>query len=441
MSPVEPVSTTPARNDAPSTPAPTVSRWRVKLTPKELWRLLVAVFIGYRGEKLALRAGNLTFITLTSLVPLAAVILALLHAFGSTQVEALVIKFFEDLLSPGGRAQAERALREFKSAANSPTGSGLSFLVLLVASGVMLRHLDASLNDVWAVRRRRPILHTLGLYLGVLVVGPIAMALSLLGSDGMKKLLLYVNFPLSGVAFTGGAILSAMVVFTFLYKVAPHAHVPFRSALIGGAMAGVAWELARRLYGGIASFFFSANAVYGSLGIAPLFLTWVYVGWYIILSGARLAYAVEHADFHDEFKDLLAHPRAEELIATRIAQVIARASMANVPGPTPLGLAQALKLPTQRVEESVARLTSAGLIRVEAAALVPTRPLVELTVADLSLAVGGAAHTLQRERLARSGLFSQAASVFLVADEASVEKLKRITWADLALLGDGEPKP
>jgi membrane protein len=407
---------------------------------KGLLRLLVAVVIGYRGEKLALRAGNLTFITLTSLVPLAAVMLALVHVFGSTQVEAVVIKFFEDLLNPGGRAQAERALREFKAAANSPTGSSLSFLVLLVSSGVMLRHLDASLNDVWAVRRSRPILGTLGLYLGVLIVGPLAMAVSLLGSDGIKRLLLLVNFPLSGVAFTLGAVFSALVVFTLLYKVAPHAHVPWRSALIGGAAAGIAWEIARRLYGTIASIFFSANAVYGSLGIAPLFLTWVYVSWYVVLSGARLAYAVEHADFHDEFRDLLSHPRSEELIATRIAQLIARARVAQVPGPSSIGLAAQLRLPTQRIEEAVSRLTNAGLIKVEAGALIPARDLVDLTVADISMAMGGAARTLTRERLSRTGQFDSAATLFADADEASVEKLKRITWADLALLVEAEPK-
>lgn len=407
---------------------------------KGLLRLFVAVVIGYRGEKLALRAGNLTFITLTSLVPLAAVMLALVHVFGSTQVEAVVLKFFEDLLNPGGRTQAERALREFKAAANSPTGSSLSFLVLLVSSGVMLRHLDASLNDVWAVRRSRPILGTLGLYVGVLVVGPLAMAVSLLGSDGIKRLLLLANFPLSGVAFTLGAVFSALVVFTLLYKVAPHAHVPWRSALIGGAAAGIAWEIARRLYGTIASLFFSANAVYGSLGIAPLFLTWVYVSWYVVLSGARLAYAVEHADFHDEFRDLLSHPRSEELIATRIAQLIARARVAQVPGPSSLGLAAQLRLPTQRIEEAVARLTNAGLIRLEAGSLIPAKDLVDLTVADISMAMGGAARTLTRERLSRTGQFDSAARLYADADEASVEKLKRITWADLALLVEVEPK-
>ncbi|MDP1921524.1 MAG: YihY/virulence factor BrkB family protein [Myxococcales bacterium] len=431
------MSTTPV---TPAQPAAPVTASSNSLTMKGLLRLFVAVVIGYRGEKLALRAGNLTFITLTSLVPLAAVMLALVHVFGSTQVEAVVLKFFEDLLNPGGRTQAERALREFKAAANSPTGSSLSFLVLLVSSGVMLRHLDASLNDVWAVRRSRPILGTLGLYVGVLIVGPLAMAVSLLGSDGIKRLLLLVNFPLSGVAFTLGAVFSALVVFTLLYKVAPHAHVPWRSALIGGAAAGIAWEIARRLYGTIASLFFSANAVYGSLGIAPLFLTWVYVSWYVVLSGARLAYAVEHADFHDEFRDLLSHPRSEELIATRIAQLIARARVAQVPGPSSLGLAAQLRLPTQRIEEAVARLTNAGLIRVEAGALIPSKDLVDLTVADISMAMGGAARTLTRERLSRTGQFDSAARLFADADEASVEKLKRITWAELALLVEVEPK-
>jgi membrane protein len=431
------VDTTPASQpQSPIAEAPPKPR----LSLRDVWRLLVAVVIGYRGEKLALRAGNLTFITLTSLVPLAAVILALLHAFGSSQVEGLVMKFFEDLLNPGGRAQAERALREFKAAANSPTGSSLSFVVLLVSSGVMLRHLDASLNDVWAVRRSRPIFGTIGLYLGVLVMGPIAMALSLLGSDGVKRVLQLANFPLQGTAFTLGAILSAMTVFTLLYKIAPHAHVPWRSALIGGGLAGVAWEVARHAYGTIASIFFSANAVYGSLGIAPLFLTWVYTSWYVILSGARLAYAVEHADFHDEFRDLLAHPRSEELIATRIAQLIARARVAQVPGPTSIALAVQLKLPTQRIEESVASLTRAGLLKVEAGALVPAKDLVDLSVADISMAVGGAAKTLSRERLSRTGQFDEAARLFAAADEVSVEKLKKITWADLALLPEQEPK-
>jgi membrane protein len=401
---------------------------------------LAAVVVGFRGEKLALRAGNLTFITLTSLVPLAAVVLALLHWFGSSEVERLVLKFFEELLSPGGRAQAERALKEFKTAADSRTGSTLSFLVLLASSGVLLRHLDASLNDVWAVRKKRPLLTTLWLYLGVLVMGPLAMGLSLLGSDGIKRLLVYVHFPWWSAAFTAGAMAWAMVVFALLYKLAPHAPVRWRSALYGGAAAGLAWEFARRLYGSIVSFFFSANAVYGSLGVAPLFLTWLYVSWYIILCGARLAYALEHAAFHDAFPDLLAHPRSDELIATRVAQVLSRASVMQRPPPTIAALAQVLRLPAQRVQDAVFRLEAAALVQRHAFAVVPARPLDQLTVADISFAVGGAARTLHRDGESQTGPFDGAAQVFNSADEVSVEKLRKVTWADLAVLAEPETK-
>jgi membrane protein len=405
----------------------------------ELWRLLVAVVLGYRGEALALRAGNLTFITITSLVPVVAVILSLLHAFNAERVDPLLMRLFEDVLSPGGRAQSEVTIRKFVAAASSRTAGGLSFAVVMVSAGLMLRHLDASLNDVWAVRRKRPILVSIGLYAGVLVVGPLLIALALVGTDGAKRLVLWLNLPFSGQAFVLGAALTGATVFTLLYKLAPHAPVPWRSAIFGGVVAGVAWEAARHAYTGVAGLFFSANPLYGSLGVAPLFLMWIYVGWYIILSGARLAYAVEHADFHDEFREILAHPRSQELIATRIAEVVTRAALAGEIGPTSKALAAALKLPEQRILELVRELILGGLLVAgKKGELSPAKDPATLTLADVSAAVGGTARLLKLERGARASLFEFASRLFTEADESTVEKLKGISWLDLAKRADGE---
>ena len=162
---------------APSAPPPPIqriSRWGKRAVG--LWRLLVSVVLSYRGEALALRAGNLTFITITSLVPMVAVIFSLLHAFNAKRIDPLVLRFFEDILSPGGRAQSEQTIRTFLSAANSRAAGSLSFVVVMVSAGLMLRHLDASLNDIWQVRRKRPIFVSLGLYTGVLLFGPLAIA-------------------------------------------------------------------------------------------------------------------------------------------------------------------------------------------------------------------------------------------------------------------------
>jgi membrane protein len=405
------------------------------------WRLLVAVLIGYRGEALSLRAGHLTFITTTSLVPVVAVILSLLHALNAERIDPLLLKLFDDLLSPGGRAQSEATIRRFIDATASRTAGGLSFAAVMVSAGLLLRHLDAALNDVWAVRRKRPLLVSLGLYAGVLLVGPLLVAVALVGTDGARRLVLWAHLPFSTQAFALGAVLAATGVFTLLYKLAPHAPVPWRSAVIGGAAAGAVWELARHLYSAVAGVFFSANPVYGSLGVAPLFIMWIFVGWYIILSGARLAYAVEHADFHDEFREILQHPRSQELIAARVAELVTRAALANEAGPTSRALAEALRLPEQRVLEVVGALLADGLlISNRRGELAPAQDPVTLTLADLSSAVGGTARLLKRERAARASLFELASALFTAADETTVQKLREISWVELARRAEAPPE-
>ena len=73
--------------------------------------------------------------------------------------------------------------------------------------------------------------------------------------------------------------------FTFLYKVIPYTTVRFTSALIGGACAGILWQVV-----GMAFAAFVANsaryaAIYSSFAIMMVFLIWLYVGWLIFLIG------------------------------------------------------------------------------------------------------------------------------------------------------------
>jgi membrane protein len=412
------------------TAAPRTSRPRAALArAKNLWRLLVAVVVGFQGEQIGLRAGNLTFVTVTSLVPLAAVVISLVHVFSTRQIDSLVKRFFTEILSPGG----EQSVRAFFAAANSRTAGGLSFAVVMVSAGVLLRHLDASLNDVWAVRRKRPILVSVGLYTGVLVVGPLLIALSLVGTEGAKHFVQWLEIPYSAEAYALGSVLAAIAVFSLLYKFAPHAPVPWKSAFFGGLVAGIAWELARNLYGGIASLILNANMLYGSLGVAPLFLMWVYVGWYIVLSGARLAYAFEHADFHDEFSDLVLNPRTNELIAARIAEFSTRAVLEGKPGVTTKVLTEQLSMPEQRIIELANLLVDANLlVKTANHELAPARDPAALTLADVSDAVGGAGRLVRRARTSRTGQFESVARLFQEADESTVEKLKGISWESLA---------
>jgi membrane protein len=376
----------------------------------------------FRGDSITLRAGNLTFITITSLLPLLAVILALLHWLKQQQFELMVFGFIQDVLAPGAHRDSDDYVRQFFAAASSRTAGGLSFVVLLFSSGILLRSLDVSLNEVWGVRRKR------------LLFGPTAVGLTLATTSGMRRLIMAVNLPFYSQLFVLGSAMSAVAIVTLLYKLAPHAPVRWRSALAGGLVAGLGWEIARNAYAGIARLFLSANPVYGALGIAPLFLMWLYLSWCLVLFGARLAYAVEHAAYRGVFLDLLHHPRARELLASRIAQLTTRALLEKAKPPTSSRLATKLGVPAQLVDEVVHQLESASLLTVNRKGEVaPARDPAQLTLADVSAAVGGVAMLVRRDdSVSHSVGFDEVEKIFSVGDDASVEKLSQISWASLA---------
>jgi membrane protein len=384
--------------------------------------------LGFRGHSITLRAGNLSFITITSLLPLLTVVLALLHALNQKAFEHAVVGFAQDVLTPGERMKTDAYVQQFFTAASSRTAGGLSFAVLLLSAGVLLRHLDASLNEVWAVSKRRPLLISIGLYTGMLLFGPTILGLTLVTTAGVRRLVLGLHVPFAAQLIVLGGVVVAIFALTLLYKLAPHAPVRLRSALAGGLIAGLAWEIARNVYGTTARLFFAANPIYGSLSILPLFFMWLYICWILVLFGARLSYAVEHASFRGAFGDLLTHPRAKELIASRVAQLTARAFMEGTWAPTASEIGLRFKMPAQLVEEIIHELEAAELIVVSRKGeLRPAKDPHLLTLADVSAAVGGVGMLARREGApARGSHFGEFEKLFAEGDDASVEKLNQI---------------
>jgi membrane protein len=64
--------------------------------------------------------------------------------------------------------------------------------------------------------------------------------------------------------------------FTFLYKLMPYTKVRFSSALIGGATAGVLWQLVGMAFAAFVANSAQYAAVYSSFAIMIVFLIWLY---------------------------------------------------------------------------------------------------------------------------------------------------------------------
>jgi membrane protein len=86
------------------------------------------------------------------------------------------------------------------------------------------------------------------------------------------------------------ALVSTWVLFSLLYLLLPNTRVKLRPALIGAFFAAVLWEIGKWAFGLYVQNAVGYSALYGSLGLIPLFLLWLYVTWLIVLLGLELSY-------------------------------------------------------------------------------------------------------------------------------------------------------
>ena len=396
---------------------------------------------GFQGENIRLRAAALTYISVFSLVPLLTVVVALLGAYHQQAIQHRLRELIYAVMAPGVREESAAFLESFLEPGQTTAIGSAGFLGLLFSAGSLLHNIDVSLNEIWGVKNHRSWVVRGLIYAGLLLLGPLMLAISFTGSGVVRSFLEGTHAPLVVYLFEllFGALspLVAAGGLTLLYYVTPNTHLRLRSALSGGLVAGAAWSVARHVYTGIAAYSFRHNPLYASLGALPMFLAWLYVDWFLFLIGARLSYAVEHATFRDSLWAFGAHPRARELVAARVAQETTLAWFDGGMPPLPRDLALRLRVAASLVLEVVEDLERAGLIEHHRrGGLQPARAPAELTLADLTLAVHGVYNPVEpgARSAPRAPGFEVLDAFFRESDRAGLDVLRRIRWLDLAIL-------
>jgi membrane protein len=172
-------------------------------------------------------------------------------------------------------------------------------LILTVIS--LMGSIEDAFNAVWGVRETRSIQRRFSDYLSVVIVGPILLLAatsmtSSLQSQWMLQWLIHNTYLGDAILmlFRFLPYLSVWIAMVFLYIFIPNTRIRFGSAVIGGVIAGTAWELAQWGYFhfqvGVANY----NAIYGTLAAVPIFLVWIYTSWIIVLFGREIVFAHQH---------------------------------------------------------------------------------------------------------------------------------------------------
>ncbi|MDZ7866344.1 YihY family inner membrane protein [Acidovorax sp.] len=243
----------------------------------------------FREDHLGLTASSLTFTTTLALVPFFVVALAVFTAFPIFgKVQDVLQRWLVDSLVPDSISrQVLGYLTQFAAKASSLGVAGFS--ILLATALALILTMDRTLNDIWRVRRLRPLGQRVLIYWAVITLGPLLLGVSLAltsyvmsASGGLVKAL-----P-SGVQLLFDSIQFFVLAgcMAALYHYVPNTPVKWRHAWAGGLFVAVCIELAKRVLAIYLSNVPTYSVVYGAFATLPILLVWIYVAWVIVLLGA-----------------------------------------------------------------------------------------------------------------------------------------------------------
>lgn len=280
-----------------------------------LVRVIILAVRGFNEDRCIEKASALTYYTLFSLVPIAAMAFGVAKGFGfDTYLEEYLTEKFHD------KQELLNQILEFSNSmlANASGGiiAGIGIVVLLWSVIKVLGNIERSFNEIWAVNKQRTFVRKISDYLTIMLLAPIFIIIS---SSATSQISLYITSLQQSVPWISqvyGLISIALnllpysliwLAFACLYIVLPNTKVSFKSAFLGGMIAGIVFQIIQYYYIKFQIGVTSYNAIYGSFAAIPLFLFWMHLSWIIVLMGAEIAYAtqnVKNFEFELETKQL-----------------------------------------------------------------------------------------------------------------------------------------
>jgi membrane protein len=250
------------------------------------------------GVDLNRTAASLAFTTLLGLVPLFTVAFAYVSRFPEFDrfqhaLEGLLVHSF---LPESGLA-VRHYLNEF--IAKSTDLKGVSILFVVITAALLVAQVDSEINTIWGERAPRSLARRVFIYVLGFTAGPVLIGAAVYFTNwALEQSVGSTSFgnEALGLLRQPFALVVDWVAFTLIYAFVPARQVPFRLALVGGLLAAVAFEVAKRGF----TFYFTHvqtyQIVYGTLAALPLFLVWVYLSWVIVLVGAAITATLAEGD-------------------------------------------------------------------------------------------------------------------------------------------------
>ena len=250
-------------------------------------------------------AGELAFRTLFSLLPVMVVGTLVVKALG---MEAWIDEPIDHMLAAIGLSDVRVVPRDggiesetlslwlqqrFQEASqvNVAAIGWVGVLVTVYAAISLVVTVENSFNTIYRVQRGRPWSRRVPLYWFMLTVSPLVLVLGTYLNGEIETS--FATFEVWGwvarVISVVWSLLILWIIMSLLYLFLPSSHVNVRSAISGALVAAILLEIGKRTLGAYLQNALSISQLYGSLGLVPLFMFWVYLMWLVILFGLEVS--------------------------------------------------------------------------------------------------------------------------------------------------------
>ncbi len=361
----------------------------IKYFTRDIWRIRAASMKGRQAfflralrifilslreffyNQCTLWASALTFYSLLSIVPVFAMAFGLARGFG-------LDKYLREKLLDSTQGQQEVFTRivEFSENVlqNTKGGiiAGVGLIILFWTVIQVLSNIERSFNHIWGIKTERTLGRKFTDYLALMLIAPVFFIIASSATVFIVSRIEILTKEMVFLGPIGPLLLTALKIFpfailagllTYLYIFLPNGKIRFKSALLGGVIAGAVYQFVQWAYIHFQIGASKAGAIYGTFAALPLFLVWLQISWLIVLYGAELAFAHQNERRFEFEQDCLnASHDFKKLLALRITQICVHRF---VEGTKPLSaeeIGAKLQLPIRLTREILDRLTQANIL-------------------------------------------------------------------------------
>jgi membrane protein len=302
----------------------------------------VRTFKRFGADRGAPMAASIAFYSAFSLAPTLVMVIAVAGlVFGAEAARGQLFQQISGMLGKDAAASVQAIVAHAHQSGGSGIAAVLSFVLLAVGASATFSSLNTALSIIWPKGAKKESgvamlvkvrLISFGLVMGVAFLLVVSLVLDTAVQAAGKWV--FGDSPLVIVGDIVQFVLGLVILcgaFGALLKYLPDGHVPWRDALVGGAISAVLFSVGKKLFAVYLTHAGTANA-FGAAGSLAVLLMWLYFAAAVLLLGAEAA--ASRVEAREGGAEREPEPSSDAMPAkpTR-AQVIPAANDAVVPAP------------------------------------------------------------------------------------------------------------